>query len=79
MGELSVTSSLSCLLTGGPALLPQGPGQPLPLLLEVIFLNPILEAFLLQHPEEGTLAGFPWPEPLPLGLQCLPVGRPGLR
>lgn len=82
MGELSVTSSLFrlfCLLTGGPAPLPQGLGRPLPLLLDVISLNPILEAFLLQHPEDGTLAGFPQPETLPLGLQCLPVGRPGLR
>lgn len=63
------------LLTGGPASIPQGPGQPLPPLLDVIFLNPTLEVFLLQHPKEGTLAGFPRPETLPLGQQCLPVGR----
>lgn len=49
------------LLRGGPIPLFQGPGQPLPLLLDTVFQNPILGALLLS-----ILLRAPW-----LDLHCL--------
>lgn len=49
---------------GQPSTLPQGPRQPLPFLLDMVFQNPILEGLLPQHPlgSPGWILTAPDPE-----------------
>jgi hypothetical protein len=55
-----------------------GPGQSLPLLLDVAFQNPDLEGRLPWHPVWSSLAGLPLPKSLKSGRELLPDDRPGL-